>query len=240
MSLKDLRSELNSLANSEKAKVLQGYFKTGKGEYGEGDIFLGISVPDQRKIAKNFYKNLTLKDIQELLKSKIHEERFTGLEALNFMYEKNLRLRKDIFDFYLDNTKYINNWDLVDTSAPYIVGHFLYHFGKEYPIYKMLLRKMAQSSHLWTRRISIISTYYFIKNRDFEETLELARILLDDKHDLIQKAAGWMLREIGNRDMKILEDFLIKNYKKMPRTMLRYSIEKFPKNKRKNYLKGKI
>ena len=234
MSLAKLKKELRSLANPEKAKVYQRFFKTGKGHYGEGDIFLGITVPEQRKIAKKFYKNLTLQDIQKLLSSKIHEERFTALEALNFMYEKNVSERKNIFDFYLDNTSRINNWDLVDTSAPYILGEYLFNRNKS------ILLKLSKSQNLWEKRISIIATFYFIKHSRFEETLKIAEILMNDKHDLIHKAVGWMLREVGNKNLFVEENFLKKHYKKMPRTMLRYAIEKFDDEKRKMYLRGKI
>lgn len=234
MSLAKLKKELRSLANPEKAKILQRFFKTGKGEYGEGDVFVGITVPEQRKLAKKYFKDLTLEDVQKLLSSKIHEERFTALEALNFMYENNIAKRKDIFDFYLDNTSRINNWDLVDTSAPYILGEYLFNRNKS------ILFKLASSSNLWEKRIAIISTYYFIKQNRFEETLKVAELLLNDKHDLIHKAVGWMLREVGNKNFIAEENFLEKNYKKMPRTMLRYAIEKFPEEKRKSYLMGAL
>ncbi len=233
MQLNSLRTELKSLANPEKAKILQKYFKTGEGEYGKEDIFLGISVPEQRKIAKKFFKDLTLNEIQILLNSKIHEERFTALEILNFKYETSLEKEK-IVKFYLKNTKKINNWDLVDTSAPFILGDYLK--GKD----KSILYSLARSKNLWAKRIAIISTFAFIKQKQFSDTTKISKILLKDRHDLIHKAVGWMLREIGNRDEKTLEKFLAQNYKKMPRTMLRYAIEKFPKDKRQNYLKGEI
>ncbi|MEK6875594.1 MAG: DNA alkylation repair protein [Nanoarchaeota archaeon] len=234
--LTNIQKELNSLANSEKAKKLQRFFKTGKGEYGEGDIFLGVSVPEQRKIAKK-YLDTSLEEIQELLNSKIHEERLIVLIILVNQYKKARkdRLKKrQIFEFYLRNTGKINNWDLVDLSAPNIVGDFL---TREDP---WILRKMAKSENLWERRIAIVSTAPFIKKRRFGETLAISEMLINDKHDLIHKAVGWMLREIGKRNMNVLEIFLSTRYKEMPRTMLRYAIEKFPEEKRKKYLKGEI
>lgn len=230
-----LKSELKQAGNPERAKILQRYFKTGKGEYGERDIFLGITVPEQRKIAKRFYDNLSLSEVQTLLNSRIHEERFTALEILNFKYSSSAEKEKrKIIGFYLKNTAKINNWDLVDTSAPYLLGDFLNNKDKS------ILYKFAKSEDLWKKRISIIATYHFIKNNQFHDTLKIAEILLNDKHDLIQKAVGWMLREIGKRNQEVLETFLKNNCKNMPRTMLRYSIEKFPQEKRQAYLSGLI
>ena len=233
MSIQSLRLDLHSLANPQKAKFLQRYFKTGKGQYAEGDVFLGITVPEQRKIAKKYFKELSLQNIQELLNSKFHEERFTALEILNFKYKKSEN-KYELVEFYLKNLKNINNWDLVDTSAPYILGEFLFNGDKS------ILHMLARSKNIWERRIAIVSTFAFIKKRKFGETLVLAEILLKDEHDLIQKAVGWMLREIGKRDVKVLEIFLKSRYKEMPRTMLHYAIEKFPEDTRKAYLKGKI
>jgi 3-methyladenine DNA glycosylase AlkD len=229
-SLKEILTDFQKLKNPDKARILSGFFKTGKGQYGEGDIFLGIKVPEQRMLAKK-YSGLTLVDIQTLLQSGIHEQRLTALLILIIKYTKSdPSEKKEIFNFYLKNTKYINNWDLVDLSAPNIIGHYL--FDKD----KSVLIKMAESSDLWEKRIAMLSTYYFIKTRQFNTTLDIAKILLNDKHDLIHKAVGWMLREIGKRSIEAEEQFLIKNYKKMPRTALRYAIEKFPENKRKFYL----
>jgi len=225
--LNALKEELERNKDAEKAKVYSRFFKTGKGEYGEGDLFLGLSVPKQRKIAKN-YIDLNLDEIQELLLSKIHEHRLVALMILIFKYKKNFD--KEIVDFYLQNTKNINNWDLVDLSAYQILGHYL--LDKD----KSILYKLAKSDNLWEKRISIISTYEFIKNNKFEDTLEISEILLNDKHDLIHKAVGWMLREVGKRNLETEEEFLKKYYKQMPRTMLRYSIEKFWEEKRKFYL----
>jgi 3-methyladenine DNA glycosylase AlkD len=228
LTLLNLKKELKTKARSKKAKILQRFFKTGPGEYGEGDVFLGVVVPETRKLVKK-YNNLEIKEIIKLLHSKIHEERLTALLIMvsTFQIEKN---KEKIYNFYLKNTKYINSWDLVDLSAPKIIGDYLLNKPKS------ILSKLARSKSLWERRISIISTFSFIRNNNFKETLKIAKILLNDKHDLIHKAVGWMLREVGKRDLKIEEEFLKKYYKKMPRTMLRYAIEKFPEKKRKQYL----
>ena len=232
--LNQLKKDLEKLKNKEKAKILAGFFKTGKGEYGEGDTFLGIIVPEQRKIAKKYY-NLSLNNIEKLLHNKIHEYRLISLFILIDKYKKvDDNLKKEIFNFYLKNIKQINNWDLVDVSAPNIVGDYLLNKDKK------ILYKLANSNNLWKRRISIISTFRFIKENDFKDSLKIAEILLNDEHDLIHKAVGWMLREIGKKNQSIEEKFLKKYYKTMPRTMLRYSIERFEENKRQKYLKSKI
>ncbi len=230
--LKNIQKDLQALSNKTKAAFVQGYFKTGKGEYGEGDIFLGITVPQQRIVAKKYYAVLDFSDFQKLLESQIHEYRFTCLEMLVFKFEKSKdeKSRKQIFNFYIKNKKYINNWDLVDTSSPYIVGGYLHDKDKS------LLYKLAQSKNIWDRRIAIVATYNFIKKQQYTETLKISEILLHDTHDLIHKAVGWMLREVGNKSVEIEEEFLKKHYKQMPRTMLRYAIEKFPKEVRKLYL----
>ena len=228
--LDQIKRDLSQLSNPEKAKKLSGFFKTGKGQYGEGDLFLGIPVPEQRKVAKR-YIDIPLNDLQELLSSKIHEHRLTALLILVSKYGKADNSGKDrIFGFYLRNTENINNWDLVDLSAPKIVGDYL--FNKDTSI----LFKLAKSNNLWERRISILSTFKFIRNNDFEDALSISELLLHDEHDLIHKAVGWMLREIGKRDQEIEERFLSKYCMQMPRTMLRYAIEKFDENKRKFYL----
>ena len=235
--INELREKIKEEADSEKAKNLQRFFKTGDGEYGEGDVFLGITVPKQRKIIKEFKDKITLKDAEELLRSKIHEERLIALLLLIEKYKKaNLEGKKDIFDFYLKNTARINNWDLVDLSAPNIVGDFLLDKKQE----REILYKLAKSDSLWEKRISIISCFGFIRQGDFKDALAISEILLKDKHDLIHKAVGWALREIGKKDQQIEEKFLQKHYKNMPRTMLRYSIEKFPESLRKRYLNGEI
>lgn len=226
-----LIKDMKKLENPEKAKLLQGFFKTGPGKYGEGDIFLGITVPEQRKIAKK-YTELNLNQIQVLLNSKIHEHRLVGLLVLVEKFEKsnNEKDKKQIFDFYMKNYNQINNWDLVDLSSHKIAGVYLIDKNKE------ILYDYARSNNLWKKRISIVSTAYFIKNDMFEDTLKISEILLKDKHDLIHKAVGWMLREVGKKDQEVLEKFLKKHCKTMPRTMLRYSIEKFNPEKRKLYL----
>ncbi len=232
--IQDLIAELDSLQDSNKASFLQNYFKTGKGEYGEGDTFIGITVPIQRIAAKK-YSDLPLTDIERLVKHKIHEYRLTGLMILVFQYIKaNVETKKRIFNFYIRNKKFVNNWDLVDSSAPYIVGAYL--FDKE----KGPLYKLTRSPSVWERRIAIIATQYFIRQNNFSETIKIAGMLLEDTHDLIHKAAGWMLREVGNKSLETEIEFLNKHYKKMPRTMLRYAIEKFPEEKRVHYLKGKV
>jgi 3-methyladenine DNA glycosylase AlkD len=230
----EVKKELEKLSDPKQAKILQRFFKTRKGEYGEGDIFLGIKVPKQREIAKKFPK-LALKEIRKLLDSGVHEHRMIGLFILIANYEKakkeaNEPEKKKIFDFYLKNAKKINNWDLVDLSAPNIPGDYLLCRKRK------ILYKLAKSKNLWEKRIAILATYAFIKNNESSDTLKISEMLLKDKHDLIHKAIGWMLREIGKRDLAAEEKFLKKYYKKMPRTMLRYAIEKFPEGKRKFYL----
>lgn len=235
--LTELKAELNSLADSKRAEASKRYFKTGKGEYGEGDVFLGIGGTIQRKIAKKYWKDFNLKEVQELLNSKMHEYRQVGLLILCEKYrhaKKDLLEKRKIYEFYLNNTKNINNWDLVDISCPHIVGDFLLREGTD------ILKMLAKSKNIWERRISIISTFAFIKKRNLGESLAIAEMLLNDEHDLIHKAVGWTLREVGKKNMEVLEIFLKPRYKSMPRTALRYAIEKFPEEKRKKYLKGEI
>ena len=228
--LKQLRNEMDGIANPEKAKILSRFFKTGKGEYGEGDVFLGIVVPEQRKIARK-YKQMPMEDIRELIRSKIHEHRLTALFILIYQYGKGNDKDK-IFNFYLDNIKYVNSWDLVDLSAPNIVGDYIV----SHPEKKCTIYSLVKSKNLWERRVSVLSTFAFIKRNDFSDALKIAEFLLGDEHDLIHKAVGWMLREVGKRDQKIEEKFLDKFYKIMPRTMLRYAIERFDEKKRKMYM----
>jgi len=229
MNLLDLKKDLNTLGNPDQVKPLERFFKTGEGEYGEGDKFLGVSVPDQRKIAKR-YQDLSLDDVQKLLDSRIHEHRQVALIILTHQYKRS-KDKKKIADLYLKNTKNINNWDLVDISAPKILGDYL--LDKD----RSVLYKLAKSKNLWEKRIAILSTYAFIKHAQFDDTLNISEILLNDKHDLIHKAVGWMLREVGKKNQAVEERFLRKHYKKMPRTMLRYAIEKFDEKKRKYYMK---
>jgi len=229
--LLDLLKEVQTNADLKKAKILQRYFKTGKGEYGEGDKFLGISVPMQRKIAKK-YSGLNLESLQKLISSKVHEHRLIALLILVEKFKKGDEDKKaEIFNFYVSNINRVNNWDLVDLSAPNIIGEFL--FDKK----RNLIYRFAEDGDLWKKRIAVISTFYFIRKDEFADSLRMAEILLKDKNDLIHKAVGWMLREIGKRDSDILENFLTRYGKKMPRTMLRYAIEKFSEEKRKNFLK---
>jgi len=231
--INNLKKDIKKQADPKRAKHSQGFFKTGKGQYGEGDVFLGLTVPQQRSIAKE-YLGLGLPKIQELLKSKFHEYRLVGLIILVEKFKKaDDREKANIFNFYLKNTKFINNWDLVDLTAHKIIGVFL--LDKK----RTLLYGLAESKSLWEKRISIIATFAFIDQRDFKDSIRICKILLNDKHDLIHKACGWVLREIGKKDQKVLEKFLKQHYKKMPRTMLRYSIEKYEETKRKKILLGK-
>lgn len=233
--LKEIIYDLNNLANKNQKIILERFFKTGKDQYGENDKFLGIKVPVQREIAKKYYKETTLEEIQALLSSNFHEHRLTALLILIFQYNKSdISLKQTIYNLYINNFKYINNWDLVDLSAPKIMGEYLSTNNKD------ILYKLAISKNLWEKRISIISTYTFIKQNQFEDTLKISEILLKDDHDLIHKAVGWMLREIGKINQPTEEKFLKKHYKTMPRTMLRYAIEKFDEPLRQNYLKSKI
>lgn len=233
------------LKNPEKGKFLLRFFKTGKGQYGEGDEFLGITVPEQRKIARK-YIDLELRDLSEMLNNKFHEIRLVALFILVYKYNKAVdasasshsagsgqaaQEKKKIVDFYLKNTKRVNNWDLVDSSAGYILGDYL--ADKD----KAILYKLVKSENLWERRIAIISTQGFIRINQFDETLKIAEILLNDKEDLIHKAVGWMLREVGKKDLGSELKFLDKYHQNMPRTMLRYAIEKFPKPAREFYMK---
>ena len=228
--LDQIKKDLAQLGDPERAKNSRWFFKTRKGQYGEGDIFLGIPVPEQRKVAKKYFL-LSLEDVQELLNSKIHEYRFTALVILISKYRKAEELLKEeIFNFILKNTQNINNWDLVDLSAPRIIGDYL--LNKE----RSILYKLAKSKSVWERRSSILSTFTFIDNNDFKDALNISELLLNDEHNLIHKAVGWALREIGKRDQNVEEQFLAKYYTHMPRTMLRYAIEKFAEKKRKKYL----
>jgi|WetSurMetagenome_2_1015567.scaffolds.fasta_scaffold00374_24 3-methyladenine DNA glycosylase AlkD len=278
MNVLQLKKDIRKLADPKKAKHLQRFFKTGKGEYAEGDVFLGIVVPQSRILAKK-YKDLDLNDLKSLIASKYHEERLIALFILINKYNTTNH-KKICFHFYIKNMKYINNWDLVDLSAPNIVGKHLFtiagssHLFEDFskPIGNTktvnlnnsdktaaraskivsneiarkishkeihpfeILEILSKSENLWERRIAVLATFWFIKNNRFEESLKISEMLLYDKHDLMRKAVGWMLREIGKRDQKILIKFLDKHCKVMPRTMLRYAIEKFPEMLRKHYL----
>ncbi len=225
-----VKAELENLSDPEHAMKLQGFFKTGKGEYGEGDIFLGVRVPDQRRIAKK-YRNISLTDVLELLRSEIHEHRLTTLFILTEQFNKgDEEARRRIVDLYLSNTAYVNNWDLVDSSAHKILGAWLVDKQRD------VLYNLARSESLWERRISIISTFAFIKRGDLVDALALAGALVDDGHDLIHKASGWVLREVGKKDQSVLEEFLLEHFETMPRTMLRYAIERLPEERRRFYM----
>lgn len=231
MTAANVITKLNSYADPKKAEHLQRFFKTGKGQYGEGDIFIGIVVPDQRLVAKK-YKDLPLPEIQKLLDSEIHEHRLTALLILTYKFPKaDEKTQKGIADFYLKNTRQISNWDLVDLSSHEILGGYYLNRSDRNIFYKL-----ARTDNLWEKRISIISTFEFIKNKQFEDSLKIAEILLQDREDLIQKAVGWMLREIGKRDLQTEEKFLDLHYKVMPRTMLRYAIEKFTPERKQHYM----
>jgi 3-methyladenine DNA glycosylase AlkD len=231
MSLPELRAHLRAVSSPEVAKASRWFFKTGPGQYGEGDIFMGIKVPVLRAAAKKA-KDLSLAELQTLLDSEIHEERLIALLILDAQYAKTADPK--IVDFYLKNTHRINNWDLVDSSAPYILGmHLLTHDPK-------ILYDLVKSKNLWERRIAIISTAAFIRAGHFKHTLALSELLLGDKHDLMHKAVGWMLREVGKRDQATLEKFLTAHSSHMPRTALRYAIERFPEPLRKQYLKRSV
>jgi len=225
-----IKKELKKIADKDKAKHLAGFFKTGKGQYGEGDIFIGIRVPDQRKTAKLFF-DTELHEIEKLLDDPIHECRLTALLILIEKFSKSDDIKKkEIVEFYLSKTSRINNWDLVDLSSHQILGNYYYSRDRE------ILYKLVQSSSLWEQRIAVVSTYYFIKRNDFKEILTFSEMLLDHKHDLIHKATGWMLRETGKMDLKILKKFLDKNHRAMPRTMLRYAIEKLDETEKAVYM----
>lgn len=230
----DIRQALRSLGNPDIAAHSQRFFRTGKGEYGEGDRFLGIRVPVIRTQARRF-REASVDVIAQLLKSPWHEVRLFAVLSLADRFKRgDEKTQRQVFDLYIANIDRVNNWDLVDGSAHLIVGPWLEHRSRR------RLHRMARSPHLWTRRIAIMSTYHYIRNGEFDETLALAEILLRDDHDLIHKAVGWMLREVGNRNRAIEELFLEKHYREMPRTMLRYAIEKFPENTRQAYLRGTI
>lgn len=226
-----IKKDLAKLANKQKAKILSGFFKTGKGEYGEGDIFIGITVPDQRKIA-NRYIDIDLKEVKKLLDSKIHEHRLT---ALLILVEKFKRRRKHkLVTFYVKSLYRVNNWDLVDLSAHYILGEWIFihptkrHFD--------LLYKLARSKNVWHRRVAILSLFAFVRKGKTKEMIKMCQFLLNDPHELIHKAMGWMLREVGKKSPKELRGFLNRNITKIPRTTLRYAIERFPEEERKSYL----
>jgi 3-methyladenine DNA glycosylase AlkD len=230
----DIERELVALGDPEDARFLERYFKTGPGEYGEGDRFLGIRVPQLRKLARS-HESLSLAGCRSLLRSPFHEARLLGLLILVRKAERGDPTTRDrVHRLYLDNTERVNNWDLVDLSAPRIVG------GRLEGGDRSELDRLARSASVWERRIAILATMHFIRMGDFDDTFRVAEILLEDPHDLIHKAVGWMLREVGKRDRAAEERFLRSRYARMPRTMLRYAIEKFPKDLRERYLRGEV
>lgn len=231
--IQEIKSDLRRLADPEKARVLQGFFKTGKGEYGEGDVFLGVTVPQTREVAKKYF-GIGMKEIGLLLESSIHEERLLAILILVEKYQR-AEEKKPIVIFYLSKAKSVNNWDLVDLSSHKILGEWIADGGDSSVLYEM-----AKSKSLWERRIAIISTMAFIRRGIFGDTLKISEILLKDGHDLMQKAVGWMLREVGKRNEGVLKSFIRKNYDNMPRTTLRYAIERFPEKLRREFLKGKL
>lgn len=234
MILDEVREELQKCADPKRAEIAKRYFRAYPGGYGQGDVFLGINMPTLRSLSKKF-SVIGLPEVLDFLHSAIHEERMLALLILVSRFQKSVPSgKKEIFDMYIRNMRFINNWDLVDLSAPQIVGGYL--LGRD----KNLLYELAGSDDLWERRISILSTFCFIRENNFDHTFNIARVLIPDKEDLIHKAAGWMLREVGKRDMDKECLFLSEHYRKMPRTMLRYAIERFPEKLRKDYLEGRI
>lgn len=228
-------SELETLGNPEKATHLSRFFKAGKGQYGEGDLFLGITVPEQRLLAKK-YREVTPVVLSELISSPYHEIRLTGLLILVEQFEKNKNeeFRKSCVDFYLSQTQYINNWDLVDLTCYKLLGVWLANKDRH------LLYQLAHSANLWEQRIAIVTCMHFVRQGDLKDCLAISDLLLNHEHDLIHKAVGWLLRETGKKDRQVLKDFLLTRYTHMPRTMLRYAIEHFPEEERKKYLNNLI
>jgi 3-methyladenine DNA glycosylase AlkD len=229
-----IREKLHAIADKRRVRDMQRFFKTGPGEYAEGDVFIGVRVPQIRKLAKE-HPDIPLEEVVLLLRSEIHEERLLALLLMVQHYQRgDEKMQKKLYQLYLGSTDFINNWDLIDVTAKNIVGAWLVDKSRK-PLYKL-----ARSKSLWERRIAIMATFRYIPDNDFEDCLKLAEILRDDEHDLIHKAVGWMLREIGNRERDVEEAFLQRHYRKMPRTMLRYAIEKFPEKRRQAYLKGRV
>ncbi len=228
--LRRLKRDLEGYVDREKAALFPRFFKAGKGEYAEGDRFIGVTVPHVRAVAKE-YRELPLPQVRELLSSPIHEHRLTALVILVLKFRRAETAERDkLVRFYLKHLKHVNNWDLVDASAPYILGQWL--LGKDTSV----LDELAASDNLWERRVAILATFPFIKLGEFSDTLRIAERLVDDPHDLIHKAVGWMLREVGKRSPSVEERFLRKHHKTMPRTMLRYALEKFDDQKRRRYM----
>ncbi|OBS11985.1 DNA alkylation repair protein [Elizabethkingia miricola] len=232
-----IEEALQMLSTPERAVQMPRYFKTGKGEYGEGDIFYGVSVPDQRSVAKEFYKDISMEELSEVLKSEVHEMRLTAILILVAKYEKakSSTEKRKLVDFYLDHLEYVNNWDIVDSSAHKILGDYAFHNGEEGILYRL-----SSDENMWKKRVAVVGSFWFIKNRHYELTQNLVLNNLKHPHDLMHKANGWMLREIGKKDESVMLDFLNKHYKEMPRTSLRYAIERLDEDLRQDYLKGNI
>ncbi len=229
---KEFLKEILNLKNPTQAKLNTRFYKTGKGEYSEHDIFLGLVSAQNRAIAKKYYKSLAPAELEELLHNKYHEIRMTTLFMLVLKYKHaDFELKKEIFEIYINNYAYINNWDLVDNSAPYIAGDYVFNYGG-----LDVLQRLAKSGHLWAERISVVASLYFIKKQSFDYPLKVCEYFLPHNHDLIHKAVGWMLREVGKQDINVLEEFLEKFTLKMSRTTLRYAIERFDEDTRKHYL----
>jgi len=235
MTLPDIHARMRQLADPAAARVLQRFFKTGPGEYGEGDVFLGIKVPPLRQLARACRDGTTIADMATLLQSPFHEERLLALLLLVQAFQRGSAAeRRGIYRLYLKNTARVNNWDLVDSSAEHIVGGYLHDQARR-PLYKLV-----RSRSLWERRIAVLATFHYIKREEYADTLALAALLLDDPEDLLHKAVGWMLREVGKRDLAAEIGFLNQHYRAMPRTMLRYAIERFPEPQRRGYLRGEV
>ncbi len=235
--LENIQKDLQAGVNPIQAKNLQRFFKTGVGQYGEGDVFLGLKVPEVRNIAVKYFNDVEFADLKVLLDSQIHEYRLTALLILVKKYEKTKDplIKKQLVDFYLENLERANNWDLVDLSAPRILGDYLFHQEEKE---REVLYQLATSTNLWRQRVAIVSTYSLIKKGQFKDTLKISLLLLNHPHDLIHKAIGWMLRELGKKDQTLLENFLKENYQKIPRTTLRYAIERFEEKKRLQFLRA--
>jgi 3-methyladenine DNA glycosylase AlkD len=230
-----IKEELNHFNDKKRGETLPRYFQAYPGGYGEGDKFIGVTVPNQRAVSKKHYKNISLSELEQLLWEPIHEYRLTALFMFVLKYQKSKdeSLQKELVELYLKNIERVNNWDLVDSSAHLILGPHLMNGNRQ------LLYELAKDNSLWIQRIAIIATLHFIRNGQFDDTLSIAKILLNHNHDLIHKAVGWMLREVGKKNYEVEYTFLIKHYNNMPRTMLRYAIERFPEEVRQNFLKGK-
>lgn len=235
--LKDIEEALAVLSIPEKAAFFPKFFKTGKGEYGEGDVFLGVKVPDQRSVAKEYYAKISLQDLSKLLSSKYHEHRLTALFMLISKFEKtkDKAVKEEIIEFYLNHLQYVNNWDLVDSSCYKILGRYAFENQKE-----DLLRKLAASEEMWHKRIAVVGTMHYVKKGEYELTKELVTLNLKHSHDLMHKANGWLLREMGQKNEQELLGYLNRYYQEMPRTCLRYAIEKLDEDLRQDYLKGRI